>query len=225
MTNTEQRLIDAFEGTKLFSPSDDLWTRVVYSIEEDRGHRRRVWIAMMSVVVGVLVLFGVVALSFVRVNGDLRIGWERLEVLESVVLLLLGGLLAPLIRRFGRGYVDDMFPSGTGVRLLRLLDIGFYLIVGGYIALTARFAPPISYLVAAPADQLEEVAARVAGLLLLLGILHALLMMSLPLESLVFNSTRVGAKLPRWVFAIVLVAGAMTVLFLPMVFSFVLGFE
>ena len=52
----EQRLQRAFEVADRVEPSADLWSRVLYSIEEDREHRRRIVravVAVASVVCGV----------------------------------------------------------------------------------------------------------------------------------------------------------------------------
>ena len=207
--NTEQRLIDAFSATRDFAPSDDLWQRVLHSIEEDRAHRRRVFGSVVAAVIATALFGAVLMLSVEALPSGVRIDWRVLEIAETVLLILTGGLLGPLIRRFGRGYVADLMPRNTemGNQLLGLLDVGFYLMVAGYVTTGTRFEAPLSYVAGSAAGQLEEVALRVGGLLLLLGVLHALLIMALPVQSLVVNTTRAGAKLPKWlVFVLVLAA-------------------
>ncbi len=208
---TEQRLIEAFEEARHFQPSPDLWDRVVHSIDEDRAHRRRVIISTL-VTLGVLaaaLLIGFFSLetrTFANALARARVDWRVMEGLESGVLVLLTAVLAPAIRRFGRGYVNDLLHSSpdSGTRLLGLLDTAFYLVLGGYTLMTASFSPTDSYYLSHLGGQVGEAAWRIGGLLLLTGVLHATTLMVLPLISLVFNANRVGAKLPRWITIIML---------------------
>jgi hypothetical protein len=94
-----------------------------------------------------------------------------------------------------------------------MLDIAYYLVFAGYVLLTARLEAPAAYAEHMIGVQIFEAAARVGGLFLIMGVLHAATMMALPLVALVKNSTDAGAKLPRWV-AWLLVAAAIGVGFL-----------
>lgn len=211
---TEQRLIEAFQATAQYEPNADLFSRVVHSIEEDRRHRDRIRGAAVAIAVAAALLIAVAALSVqtTRFGAGLRyrIDWRMVETLETIALVTLVLVLGPAIRRFGRGYVGDIFGSAaeTGTRLMQLIDVAYYLVFSGYVLVTMRFAAPVSYHLHAVADQVEEVAARMGGLLLAMGLMHAVTLMALPLIGLVFTSTRRNAKLPRWVAIVLAVAGA-----------------
>ena len=149
----EQRLLGALHATAVaVEPSGDLWSRVLHSIDEDRRHRRRV----IAVIAGSL---AVVTLAVVAVLLSLeeqptasslgyRVGWWQLEIIESAVLITVIAGMAPAIRRFGRGYADDLFPRGdtTGDRLVTLLDVAYLLIFAGYLLVSAEFTKPHAYL-------------------------------------------------------------------------------
>jgi hypothetical protein len=210
----EQRLADALEAARTYSPSPDLWGRVVHSIEEDHRHRRRVIVTsclvMGTIVVAVLVgLTGVESATLSGARAGRRIDWRLLEALELGVITTLIAALGPAIRRFGRGYVADVFSTDhdAAARLLRLLDFSYALLFGGYALVTVRLAPPLSYSLAHIGDQLQEAAIRIGGLLLVMGVLHAVTLVVLPLVGLVFHANRLGARLPRWV-TILLAVGA-----------------
>lgn len=206
--NVEQRLATALRRADTYEPSPDLWSRVAHSIEEDRAHRRRVvrTAVLIAATLAGLVLCGVVALE--DGPSGLRVDHVTLELLETVGLigLILG--LGPAVRRFGRGYCDDMFRSSSGfaASLLRVLDAAFYLVFTGYILLSVDFEAPLRTVVLA--DQLAETTARVGGLLLAMGLLHAVTFMFIPVLALVHNSTRAGRPLPRWVTFLLVIAGA-----------------
>ena len=206
---TEQQLIEAFAAADSYQPSDDLWQRVVHSIDEDRAHRRRLLSTLVWVALTALVAVAIALLSIESVNGRARVNWQDLEALEAAILVALTLALAPAIRRLGRGYAEDMFVSSpaTGLSLLKLLDVAYYLVATGYLLITTRLGVPTAYQLIDAGDQLEDAVMRIGGLLLLLGLLHALNLMALPLIALVFNSTRRGVPLPRWINVILVLAG------------------
>lgn len=205
--NVEHRLTAALRRTDTYEPSPDLWSRVVHSIEEDRTHRQRVVRTAVVIAISLagLVLCGILALGD-GPSGQ-RLDWGVLEVLEAIGLAGLVFGLGPAVRRFGRGYCDDMFPSGgtLGAALLRVLDAAFYLVFTGYILLTVNFEAPNRTIVLA--DQLEATSVRVGGLLLAMGLLHAIAFMYIPLLALIHNSTRTGKPLPRWVTVFLILIG------------------
>lgn len=211
---TEERLVTALRHADEYEPSPDLWNRVLYSIEEDRSHRRRLW-RTGGAVLAVLVLAAVVGyFSSLNVGrSDLRahVDWRVLEALETVVLVGLIATLGPAIRRFGRGYANEIFSTSpnTATLLLRLLDVAYYLVFFGYLLLTVRFAAPDSFLLPRLGLQIYEALARVGGLLLAMGLMHAVTFMVLPLVALVFNSTNARRALPRWVTLALIVGGAL----------------
>lgn len=220
--NTEQRLLETLQAAHAYEPSPDLWERVVHSIEEDRLHRRRVWTTLIALAATLLAAAVVAALALTSretsaLRGSYRIDWRAMQLVEVIVLAILIVVLAPTIRRFGRGYVDDILHSSpqTGPRLLQLLDVAYYLVFSGYVLSTIRMTAPAAYSLWQVGQQLQEASIRTGGLLLLMGLLHATTLMAMPLIGLVFNSTQKGRKLPGWVTVVLIIAGAQIALSLP----------
>lgn len=228
--NIEQRLLRTFEQVERVEPSADLWTRVVHSIDEDRSHRRRVgW----STLAAVAVLLGLVAVgaAFVR-DGVFGPYVERpvMEALELVGAVVVVVVMGPAVRRFGRNYAHDLFPTAERIAtmLLRLVDVAYYLVFAGYVLMTTQFEFELG-IAGRPASralgqQLEEAAIRFGGLLLAMGILHAATLVVLPLVALVHNSTRRGRALPGWLRAggvVLLVLGV--ILMMPVIAGLVVG--
>ncbi len=213
--NVEQRLIAALRSTDRVEPSDDLWSRVVHSIQEDRAHRRRV---ATSTVVVVAVTVGLVAVGLVNLTDATpvvgghspgrQIRLPVMQLIETAALVVLVAVLGPAIRRFGRNYATDLWRATPHLAtvLLRLLDIAYLLVFSGYILLSARFDLDRSTVWA---EQVQELGWRVGGLLLVMGLLHSITIVALPVVALISNSTRVGRPLPRWL-VIVLILLAVT---------------
>ena len=205
--NVEQRLVNALRAGGQIEPSPDLWSRVVHSIEEDRAHRRRVVISFVTVTAIVAALVGIGMLNVIDTPAGRQVRIPAMELIETIALVSLVVVLGPAIRRFGRGYAHDLWRTTPDLptSLLRLLDVAYLLVFGGYILMTSYFDFGLSRVVVA--EQIEELLQRVGGLLLTMGLLHAATIMALPLIALVSNSTRVGRKLPRWVVAILVLVG------------------
>ena len=205
--NVEQRLVDALRSVDRVEPSADLWSRVVHSIEEDRAHRRRVVESFASIVLTAtgLAVLGVLNVVEVPTGHQVRLG--VMELIETIALVLLVAVLGPAIRRFGRGYAHDLWRStpDTSTALVRLLDVAYLLVFGGYILLTANF--DFERATIGAGQQLEDLSRRIGGLVLSMGLLHAATIMSLPAVALIVNSTRRARPLPRWL-AITLIIGA-----------------
>lgn len=204
--SVEQRLVDALRATDRVEPSPDLWTRVVHSIEEDRAHRRRVAAstAITLAIAGVLVVAG--ASNVVDTAAGRQVRLPAMELIETIALVVLVVVLGPAIRRFGRGYAHDLWrrTPDTPTALLRLLDVAYLLVFGGYILVTTNFGFGRSTINVA--QQVADLCWRVGGLVLTMGLLHAATIMALPVVALISNSTRVGRSLPRWlVVALVLI--------------------
>jgi hypothetical protein len=108
--------------------------------------------------------------------------------------------LGPAIRRFGNAFEGDIFGSSpsTGRSFLALMDVAFYLTFGAYTFMTLQYAPPMDVL---GAEHLAEWVAwefqRLAGLLLLMGVLHAVTMIVLPAVGLVFSANVRRARRDR----------------------------
>jgi hypothetical protein len=168
---TEQRLAEALAAAKDYDVSPDLWTRFVYSIEEERDHRRRIVATVIAIALMGTVSLAVAAASMEWLGGRARIDWRVLEAVEFSVLVVLVAALGPAIRRFERSVVADLFVTSpkTGPRLLGLLDVAYFLVFSGYILVAARFAAPVAYLAVDIGDQVEDALVRVGGLLLTMG--------------------------------------------------------
>ena len=206
--NVEQRLLDALGSVDRVEPSADLFARVLHSIDEDRVHRRRVLRsagAFVLTVCGVALAMGV---SMVDGAGGRHVRWQTMEVIETFVLVIAVAVLGPAIRRFGRNYVADLWPTGAATpdALLRLLDLAYALVLAGFVLLTVRLGEP-ALADQMLATQLRDLCNRLGGVLLIIGILHAITIMSLPLVALVANSTRTGRPLPRWIVGLLTLLG------------------
>lgn len=217
--NVEQRLVEALRAGDRVEASSDLWTRVVHSIEEDQAHRRRVATsaAMVIGVLAALVVVGILGLTDGPLGRFVRL--PVMELIETVALVALVAVLGPAIRRFGRGYAVDLWPvtPATAAALLRLLDVAYVLIFGGFILMTVDFdfessSGPASSCILSSVQchtvqaQVEDACIRLGGLVLVMGLLHAVTIVVLPVVALISNSTRVGRSLPRWLVVVLLLA-------------------
>jgi hypothetical protein len=218
--NVEQRLVAAMHTTDAVEPSADLWSRVVHSIEEDQAHRRRVVSSAIATIASAagLALVAVVAL----IDGPLgrHVRPAVMELLETIALAVLVAVLGPAIRRFGRNYARDLWPAtpGTATSLLRLLDVAYLLVFTGFILMTADLSFETSTTLHsqcfAPAvechswrGQLEDAGGRIGGLLLVMGVLHAVTLLVLPVIALISNSTRRNRPLPKWLVVVLVIIG------------------
>ena len=197
--NIEQRLATALRKTATVEPSPDLWSRVVHSIEEDRNHRRRVLETVVAIGGITLLLLAVGAAFMVEGAVGHHVRRPIMEVLEAVALGAMTVALGPAIRRFGRGYAQDLWPVGnpTPAALLRLLDLAYYLILAGYILMSTEFDFADADELGLLAGQLGDAAIRVGGLMLILGLLHAVTLIALPVVALIDNSTRASHRSSR----------------------------
>ena len=139
--NVEDRLVQAFGHADRMEPSPDLWTRVVHSIEEDQLHRRRIVGTALGGVALTVALVVTGALTTIDGFAGRHVRWQVMEVLEVIALVAMIVALGPGIRRFGRGYASDLFTSSRpiGAAVLRLLDVAYFLIFGGYVLLSLDF--------------------------------------------------------------------------------------
>ena len=131
-----------------------------------------------------------------RTNGALAMPWWIVEVATSVVLLIIALWLGPFIKRFGRAYAADVFHDNplTGKSYIVLTDIVYYLIFAAYILFGVHFSPQESWgnhlsgLVTA--EQLTFSVARIGGILLIIGILHGLNIVLMPVLGRLFSLNR-----------------------------------
>lgn len=117
--------------------------------------------------------------------------WWVIELITNALLVGLVVILGPLIKRFGRAYAGDIFRANprTGKSYLVLMDVAYYLIFSSYILFTVTFEPSLQWQSSAAA-QLQEEVVRVAGMLLLMGALHGLNVLSLPLIGRLLGMSR-----------------------------------
>lgn len=199
----ERRLTDALHQADDYEPSPDLFTRLGRSINEDLAHRRRTRRAYLGVLAALAIIAGYLSLAVGVDPTDATIASWELELLELVVLGSLVIVLGPLLRRFGEGYVADVFHLNpeTADRFLKLIDIAYYLLFIGLILIDVDFGPPDVEL-SFPAA-LEDSVFRLGLFLGFMGLLHTLTIAALPVIGLFFNSTtrralrhRAGATAP-----------------------------
>jgi hypothetical protein len=218
----EHRLVAALRTADDVEPSPDLWSRVVHSIEEDKAHRRRVWTAtaITAATLAILTIAGVLGSTDGPTGRFVRPA--VMELIETVALVVLVAVLGPAIQRFGRGYATDLWPATptTATALVRLLDLAYVLVFAGFILITAEldfggsgaaelrsacFLPDVDCHTLGA--QVQAAAQRIGGLILVIGILHAVTITVLPVVALVSNSTRLGRPLPKWLVVVLVLGG------------------
>ena len=108
--------------------------------------------------------------------------WWVLELLTDVALIGLALWMGPLIKRFGKSYAADVFRANprTGKSFIMLTDIAYYLIFAAYIMFTIRYSPAANWAQTVDANQLQHETARVGGILLIIGLLHGVNLLALP---------------------------------------------
>lgn len=197
MSSLEERLHEALaaEGA-LRHPSPDLFARVVDSIGEDRVRRRHRHRVVALWAAGLAATIVAVATLTPRGKEGLAMPWWILEVATTVVLLGIALWLGPFIKRFGRAYAADVFHDNpaTGKSYIVLTDIVYYLIFAAYILFSLHVSPQrdwnndISELVTA--EQVTWELGRIGGILLIIGILHGLNIVLMPVLGRLFSLNR-----------------------------------
>ncbi len=195
MTHLEDRISRALTSSGT-PPSPDLFERVRDSIDADR-RRRRTALAVAVAGTATLGLVTVVVLTLTpRRNGALAMPWWILEVATTVVLVAIAVWLGPFIKRFGRAYAADVFHDNplTGKSYIVLTDIVYYLIFAAYILMTAHFVPNPEWNTGAAGlvtgEQLGAAALRVGGILLVIGALHGINIVLMPVLGRLFSLNR-----------------------------------
>lgn len=123
--------------------------------------------------------------------------WWVAELGANLILIAIVVVLGPLIKRFGRAYAGDIFRANprTGKSYLVLMDVAYYLIFTAFILFTVTLQPPLDWRNSAAV--LQDQVVRVAGMLLLMGVLHGLNVLSLPLIGRLLGfSRRLGEDVP-----------------------------
>jgi len=188
----EERLTAAFRAADQYQPSPDLFAKVTRSIEEDASHRRRVrrLVGTLIAALGLVAIYLFVAID--RVDGALRMPFWTLEVLVTGIMIGLVLVLGPTIRRFGTAFESDIFRTSrdTGRSFLTLMDVAYYLIFGAYVLFTTHWEPDTGWDDQVNAAQLQGSAVRLGGMMLIMGLLHGMNVLTLPLIGRVFTLNR-----------------------------------
>jgi hypothetical protein len=121
--------------------------------------------------------------------------WWGIELITNVILVTVVVVLGPLIKRFGRAYAGDIFRGNprTGKSYLVLMDVAYYLIFTAYVLFTISLSQPPEWRSSARdalGTQLQHEVSRVGGMLLLMGVLHGLNVLSLPLVGRLLGLSR-----------------------------------
>lgn len=193
----EERLTAAFRAADQYQPSPDLFAKVARSIEEDAAHRRRVRRVVTWIAAALGVIAGYLYVVVDRVDGAFRMPFWSLETLVTGVMVAVVWMVGPAIRRFGTAFEGDVFGANfsTGRSFLTLMDFAYYLIFGAYTFMTLQYSPPANvYRSDELVTWLRFGTQRVAGLLMLMGLLHAVTLMVLPVVGLVFSANTRRAR-------------------------------
>jgi hypothetical protein len=192
VTPLEDVVAAAFaEARAAVEPNPDLFARVVRGVEEARQRHTTRWRACAGAAVFALAL---AALGFActdRDNGRIVMPWWTIELITDIVLVALAVVLGPFIKRFGRSYAADVFRANprTGKSYLMLTDVAYYLIFAAFVLFTISFERRSGW-IASTGNQLEHEVARVGGILLIMGVLHAVNVVALPVIGRLLESNR-----------------------------------
>lgn len=184
MSAVEERLREALvEGAGAVDESPDLFARVQLSIEDDRRLRqqRRRRVGVVACLLGAL--GAVVAAVTDTRQGELLMDWWILELIATAGLAGIALWLGPLIKRYGKSYAADVFRANprTGKSFIALTDFAYYLIFFAYILFTVSFEPKGTWEQTVNAQQLQHETARLGGILLIIGLLHGINLLALPI--------------------------------------------
>lgn len=191
-TDIEQRLLAAFaEARTSVAENPDLFARVTRSLDEQQARRRYRWRLARWL------------LTFVAANASLALAvsdfdnrrfampWWVIELITNIVLVAIAIGLGPFIKRFGRSYAADVFRANprTGKSYLVLTDVAYYLIFAAFVLFTVTFVEPASWR-RSTGEQLHHELARVGGILLIMGVLHAANVVALPIIGRLLSSNK-----------------------------------
>jgi hypothetical protein len=178
------------------APSPDLFGRVLESVADDRRRRRKARRVAAAWALAVLLAGTLTLILTPRKNGALQMPWWIVEVVTNLVLVAIAVWLGPFIKRFGRAYAADVFHDNpaTGKSYIVLTDIVYYLIFTAYILFTVHLTPPEDWqnfisLMVTP-QQLQAELVRIGGILLIIGVLHGLNIVLMPVLGRLFSLNR-----------------------------------
>ena len=118
--------------------------------------------------------------------------WWIVELMWFATMVGLALWLGPFIRRFGKSYAADVFRANprTGKSFIALMDVAYYLVFFAYILFTLNFEPDTAWRNTVSAAQLRGTTVRVGGILLIVGLLHGLNVLTLPIMGRIFTLNR-----------------------------------
>ena len=118
--------------------------------------------------------------------------WWILELITVGVMVAIVGVLGPLIKRFGKAYAADVFRANprTGKSYLVLMDFAYYLVFGAYVLFVIKWEPDTGWEQTVNAEQLQASVVRIGGMLLLMGLLHGMNVLTLPVIGRIFTLNR-----------------------------------
>lgn len=195
MSQLEDRLRQTLASDTSGTPSPDLFARVRDSIEDDRARRRSRARRLLAAAALLTVAVTTVLTLTPYENGRPAMPWWTLELFTTGVLVVIALWLGPFIKRFGRAYAADVFHDNplTGKSYIVLTDIVYYLIFAAFILFTVRFEPDRTWgadFATVNADQIEWQLQRVGGILLIIGVLHGLNIVLMPILGRLFSLNR-----------------------------------
>jgi hypothetical protein len=191
-TSLEQRLIDAFADARTsVEENPDLFARVTCSLDDQRA-RRRYRFKLSGWILAFVAANAALALALSDFdNRRFVMPWWVIELITNIVLVTLAIGLGPFIKRFGRSYAADVFRANprTGKSYLVLTDVAYYLIFTAFVLFTVTFVQATDWKRSTGA-QLKHEVARVGGILLIMGILHAANVVALPIIGRLLSSNK-----------------------------------
>ena len=191
MSSVERRLHQALQSDPSGRASPDLLARVLGSIADDGVRRRRRRNVIAAWVVSTVLAATLILTLTPQRNGRLVMDWWILELATTALLIGLAFWLGPFIKRFGKAYAADVFHDNpqTGKSFIVLTDIVYYLIFTAYILFTVSFEAT-SATNNVDASQLKLQTARIGGILLIIGVLHGLNLVLMPVLGRLFSMNR-----------------------------------
>ena len=188
----ERQLIEAFADARAsVEENSDLFARVTQSLEDASVRRRYRWKGAGCIVAFITANTCLaLALSYSD-NGRFNMPWWVIELITNIVLAALAIGLGPFIKRFGRSYAADVFRANprTGKSYLVLTDVAYYLIFTSFVLFTVSFVEHDDWH-QSTGRQLKAEVARIGGILLIMGILHAVNVVALPIIGRLLSSNK-----------------------------------
>ena len=196
MSAIEERLRSSLHHDSVRDgPAPDLFLRVRASIADDLRLRRQ-RLAAIGIAAAISGALASAMLAFSTVEeGRVDMHWWILEIAATAALVFIALWLGPFIKRFGRAYAADVFHDNprTGKSYIVLTDIVYYLFFAAYILFTVQVESPTST-GDVDAEFVRQELVRLGGILLIIGVLHGLNIVLMPMLGRLFSLNR---RLPR----------------------------